>query len=192
MLPNTNPITGVRYGVIATNSLNPDLVDTLFYGSQATNVTEEDAYAEIEADLRNQYEDLVDQARWAAAESGADREADFNAEAYEERWFEEHKYEHDEDGFVERGFEDAQQDFYIEEPTITGTHEGGTYRIGWLGGASLLWVVEGPTGNARSLCSLCVPNAANLDSNYVLDSELDEDSQDNVFPCYCVPRDWLF
>lgn len=36
-LVNRNPETGIAYGYISANSLHPELVDTLMYGSNATN-----------------------------------------------------------------------------------------------------------------------------------------------------------
>ncbi len=36
-LVNRNPETGIAYGYISANSLHPEVVDTLMYGSNATN-----------------------------------------------------------------------------------------------------------------------------------------------------------
>ena len=36
-LVNSNPETGIAYGYISANSLHPEVVDTLMYGSNATN-----------------------------------------------------------------------------------------------------------------------------------------------------------
>ena len=204
MTPNFNSTTGVRYGVIATNSLDPDLVDDLFYGPQATNVTEEEAYAEAKAEIKSEYLALVDEAKISATESGADREPNFDPELYQERWFEDKGYKYDdEESFIDIKLRNYFDGLQIEEPTITGTYEGVTYQIGELGGASMLWVIEGPEGNARSLCSPCVPNAADLDRGFVLDSEIEGGDaacaalgvsaadHENGFPCYCVPREWL-
>lgn len=186
--PNTNQETGVRLGVIACNNLNPDLVHTLFYGSQATNVSEEEAYAEAKAEAEADYEHLVEDADESINNSGL---IEYDREREREAWFEIKGHEYDKEIFVERYLDKFNDRCCgIEEPTITGTHEGVTYQIGWLGGAPILWVFQGPTGNASSLCSPCAPNAADLDSEFVLDSE-PEFTPGEGFPCYCVPRDWL-
>ena len=190
MKPNTAP-DGTRYGVIACASLNQDLVSYLFYGSQATNVSEEEAEAEVRAEAEAEYEALVEEADISAAESGADRRPDFSRERFQENWFDLKGHEHDKEIFVEIVLDRIHnQRHSIEEPTISGVYEGVTYEIGWLGGAPMLWVLQGPTGNVRALCSPCVPNAADLDSGFVLDSE-PEFTPGEGFPCYCVPRDWL-
>lgn len=193
MIQNVNPTTGVRYGVIACNNLDQDLVETLFYGSQATNVSEEEAAAEAEAELREQYRGRVHQSHLAAKESGADREDGFDREAYEECWFEEHSYDYDEDWFIEKGIKDGMYAFQIEEPTITGTHEGVEYMILWLGGAPLLWSLKGPIVRSRRLCSPCIPGAIDLDSKFIYASMSYDNSVESQYSYqgYGVPADWL-
>ena len=193
MRPNTNPETGVSYGVIACNSLNQDLVHILFYGSQATNVSEGGAVAEAEAELRQQYRALLEEASIAAAETGADREVGFDSEAYEERWFEKREYRYGEEDFVERGLASGAVDFQIEEPTVTGTYEGVTYQIGWLGGAAILWVFRGPIVRSRSLTSPCIPGAIDLDSGFIYAACSYDDSVEarHAYQGYGIPADWL-
>lgn len=42
---NTHHDTGVAYGLVSSNDLDPELVDTLMYGPQATDQSYEDALA---------------------------------------------------------------------------------------------------------------------------------------------------
>jgi hypothetical protein len=58
-MTNTNPETGVRYGIISAQSLDGDLVDELWqYG---TDVRWENAVAEIrEAAIKEDFEDVTD------------------------------------------------------------------------------------------------------------------------------------
>ena len=195
MTPNVNPTTGVRYGVIACNNLNQDLVQELFYGRQATNVSEDEAYAEAKAEAEAAYETLIEEVSISAAESGADREGDFDSEACEEIWFETNGHEYDKDTFVERYLDKFNDRCCgIEEPTITGTYEGVEYRISWLGGASILWVIKGPIVRSRSLTSPCVPGAIDLDSGFIYATCSYDNSVEgrHQHQGYGVPRDWLF
>jgi hypothetical protein len=42
---NTHPDTGVAYGLVSSNDLDPELVDTLMYGPQAKDMSYEAGYA---------------------------------------------------------------------------------------------------------------------------------------------------
>lgn len=182
-MSNTNPETGIRYGTVYCNSLNQDLVQELWFGSQAKDLSYEAAYEEAKAEAEAKYLDLVDQAGIAAAETGADREIGFDSEKWVNDWLADnggHPYDMQE--FV--GFE--MQCFFdnchMDEPTIEGTYEGVEYHISWLGGAPLLWVFKSDVIVKANLCSPCVPNAGNLDS---LDPEGGE-------VCYGIPSDWYY
>jgi hypothetical protein len=180
-MPNYNPDTGLPYGVISCHSLADWCLEDLFYGPGARNLSEEQAYADAKAEIERELRWEIDDGKHSAAD-----EPDFDFE--------------DE---VEHRLEQAMQNgCEIEEPVIEGECDGVKYRISWLGGAPLLWSFSGPEGNARCLCSPCVPGAADLDSGFVLDSELEggpewaeigvsEFDHDNGFPCHCVPRGWL-
>ncbi len=48
---NRNPETGIRYGYISANSLHPDVVDTLCYGTQAVDKSYEAACNELSASI---------------------------------------------------------------------------------------------------------------------------------------------
>lgn len=160
MKPNTNPETGVRYGVIACNNLNQDLYDALFYGSQATNVSEEEAVAEAKAEAEADYEHLIEDADESINNSGL---IEYDREREREAWFEIKGLAYDKEDFVERALSKFNDGFYgIDEPTITGTYEGVEYMISWLGGAPILFCLQSPILVRGLLCSPCVPGAVDL------------------------------
>lgn len=181
-MTNTNPNTGIRFGVIACHHLDGDVVDELFYGPGAVDLSYKAAYDEAKAQAEALYESLIDEADMSAAESGADREVGFDRERLQEMWFEFKNHEYDKEMFVERELErDTDIGWQCDEPEIEGVYEGVTYRIGWLGGAPLLWSFDGPLTYVRSLCSPCVPNAASLESGFDPHGML----------CHAIPADWL-
>lgn len=53
MTANINPDTGIAYGYISADALDPDIVHELMYGSQATNVSYESALADYLAEMRS-------------------------------------------------------------------------------------------------------------------------------------------
>lgn len=70
-LPNRNPDTGIRYGIISANSLHPYVLDDLCYGAQAKDVRYEEACADLASAIRvavsdflssNQTQQLIDEA----------------------------------------------------------------------------------------------------------------------------------
>lgn len=191
MLANFNVNTGLPFGVISGNSLDSEVMSDLFYGVGSRNLSEDEAYDEEKKRLASEWDDHLEQADIAAAEvdpnmSGADYER------FIEKWFEDRKIESDKESYVSRHLEEFGQYLEIECPIIEGEADGVRYRISWLGGAPLVWSLNGPAGTVRSLCSPCVPGAGDLDSGFVLDAE--EDSVEDAakgFRCHCVPREWL-
>jgi len=158
-MTNTNPATGIRYGVIAGNSLDATVFDDLFYSG--TNISEQEALDSLREEISIE-----------AAERGFDDEDD------RDNWF-------------EGEYEVRSSYLEIEEPTIEGEKDGVKYRISWLGGAPLLWVLEGPVGECYRLCSLCVPNAGDLDSGFKAGQFLHNRPPQTFYECYVVPCDWL-
>jgi hypothetical protein len=79
---------------------------------------------------------------------------------------------------------DAMADIDDSEWTKFGeiTNEQGTFKMmmTYLGGAPLLWVLEGPVITKARPCSICVPGAGDLDSP-------DEDG----YECYGLPEGWF-
>lgn len=179
---NHNPVTGIRYGVIALNNIDQDVANELWYGPGARNISEESAIAEVRAHAQREFEIHCEEAEIAAAESGADREAGFDSEDFLYRYLDSRQLPTDLESYIDNAIEHA--DIQIEEPTIEGVYEGVKYSISWLGGAPLLWILEGPVGMAERLCNPCVPNAADLDGGYV------HGDDGSSYCCYVLPKNW--
>lgn len=165
-MTNTNPITGIRYGAIAFHNIDPDLGQELWY-TYGKDVSYEAACEELRGEIQHEVEDEV--------ERGDLDEDDAVPE-------------------IESRYERRAEEIQIDEPTIEGEYDGVKYYISWLGGAPLLWVFDGPIGHARTMCSPCVPNAADLDSGYYMEGEPFDPVEEwghFGFECYVVPRDWL-
>lgn len=196
MSANINLKTGIRYGVISCNSLNQDLVQELFYThgvdlSYAAAVEELRREIECEADdieetAREEAENYAEGMGFSAEDSEAEVEAKIEA-AYVRLGYS------DREDYIETRMQRESEHINIAEPVIEGTYEGVKYRIDWLGGSPLLWVIEGPVGYCDRLCSPCVPNAGDLDSGITYDTHLPAGCRPerDAFECYVVPRDWL-
>ncbi len=137
MTVNTNSKTGIRFGVIAVNNLNSDVVEDLWYGYGAVDLSYQAAMEELDAEIGREADRLI--------ETG-----ELQAE--------------DRDWYVDRETDKRRDDIQIDEPTIEGTYEGVQYQIDWLGGAPLLFVFESPFKGRFQICSPCVPNAVSLES----------------------------
>lgn len=133
-IANINPETGIRYGTIYLNHLDPDTAAYLFDGGRNVSEDEDEVIEEIREEVNI-----------AAEENG------FGTEDDKERW-------------IEREFERRVESLQIEEPTIEGTCDGVEYMISWLGGAPLLWVLKSPHTGRFRLCSPCVPYACDIES----------------------------
>lgn len=181
--PNCNPYTGIRYGVIAMNSIDPDVANELWYGPGATNVSHEVALKEAEAEFTREWEVAHEEAEIAANEIDSHMpEEDFHR--FIEAYLDDRGFSPDLDAYLERKMEWLELD--IDEPVISGEYQGVSYLITWLGGAPLLTVTDGPIGLAHELCSPCVPGAANLDGGW------ETEEFDAGYVCYVIPRTWLF
>jgi hypothetical protein len=175
-MTNTNPETGIRYGCIYLNSLDPDVAEELWTGGK--NISELQAYKDIEAEIERDADNIEDEVRTAIAECDPSLVGN-------EDWFERRcedawnaaGYDSRED-YIDSRIDAEMQDFTCEEPTISGTYEGVKYEISWLGGAPLLWALESPTISKARLCSPCCPGAIDLNS-------LDDD-----YEGYGIPDDW--
>ena len=135
-LPNCDE-NGIRYGVIAIQNLDPDVVEDLWYGYGAVDLSYQAAMEELDAEIGREADRLI--------ETG-----ELQAE--------------DRDWYVDRETDKRRDDIQIDEPTIEGNYQGVHYQISWLGGAPLLWVLESPVISKAQPCSPCVPNAGNLDN----------------------------
>lgn len=193
MNPNINPETGIRYGVVAVNNLDPALVQELWYGPDARDLSYEKAIVDLEVKFGAEWDSAMEDAEIAASEVDAHMGDEERTKFIEQhmadagfRWgFQDHATDLTREEWVEAQIESEAEFLEIDEPVIKGELEGVKYLLTWLGGAPLLTVLEGPVGYAARLCSPCVPNAADLDSGYsdVEDSEF-------VHECYIVPLSW--
>lgn len=143
MITNTNPTTGIRYGVINAHSIDPDLLDEIFQTG-------------IDPHYEQYSEDMLAEARREVEEEIADgilvEDPDFDVE-------DEIAYRH------ERRME---LDYCDDEPVREFDIDGVKGATSWLGGGQLLWVFESPVVTKARLCSPCCPNAGdlnNLDEN---------------------------
>ena len=124
-MSNRNPDTGIAYGVIACNSLDSDVVNDLFYGPQATDLSYKEAYEEAKRVAESRFKCLMEQAEVAAAETDSHM-GEQEREAFVERFFDRMELSSDEEQFVEDELEQFSDIVYIEEPTIEGIYEGVT------------------------------------------------------------------
>lgn len=180
-MTNINPQTGVRYGTIYLNSLDPNVADELFYGSQATNLSEQRAYEELKHEIERDADGIEDDVRIAIAERDYAMLSNDNLMEREvEAAFQRLGYA-DRDDYIDTRLELESQDMQIEEPTISGTLDGVKYEISWLGGAPLLFVLESPVISKAKLCSPCVPGAIDLDS-----------PANTGYEGYGIPENWYY
>lgn len=178
-LPNRDPDTGTRYGYISANSLDPDVVDEMMYGSQATDLTYQQALEELKATIEREAEHIEEEALIALGEvdyalrhSDAAQEDAIDA-AYTRRGYD------DREDFIATRTEQESEHIQIDEPIHEGELDGVQYRTSWLGGALHVWAFESPHTGLYAECSPCVPGAGNLDCPDV----------DGVLT-YDVPADW--
>jgi hypothetical protein len=159
---NINLETGIAYGYISANALDPDIVNDL-------QMNGDDVY----------YVDAVKEAqREAALSKEAQDEArdDCGAGSWEQL--------HESDQFDytlayvkgvwggskwEQSFNDNYQpDEPVHEGEIDYISSGVAgkikWRTSWLGGALNVWIFESPFTGRFQQCSPCVPGAANLDN----------------------------
>lgn len=187
---------GVRYSVFSFNDLADWCNEDLWYGSQARDLSYEHALQELRAEAHSKFDDLLEQAEIAAAEVDSGM-SDAEREKFVESWFVEHEVLTDREDFVGYFVERNADNIQIDEPTVEGTLDGIEYRISWLGGAPLLWIIKGLPGTGEQLCSPCVPGAVDGGGGFLLDSENAEfNGQPDFEPtrgyrCHCPPRDWV-
>lgn len=189
-MTNTNPDTGVRYGVIALQSLDSDLAQDLMF-AHGTDLSYAAAIEGLQMLVEADADCIVGEAHDSLGERLDSRHVSIGkgelAELRDDEAraaFEALGYA-DRDGYIQSRVERERDNIQIEEPVIEGECDGIKYRIDWLGGAPLLWVTDGPLGYADKLCNPCVPNAADLDSGF------STDVRSGGHECYVVPGDWL-
>jgi hypothetical protein len=172
---NTNVATGIRYGVIQGNSV-PDLLDDIFTNGDSLTYAawKRDTIKQIAALLEDEEMtagDLAEHFHECGAYVGHGKDRD-TREA--ESALEEISDGADATEIATAVVDNLQWDnanFEEEEYEYTDRN-GAEYLLSYLGGAPLIWVIKSPhIVYARSLCSPCVPNAADLDSGLTTEEE---------------------
>lgn len=191
-MSNRNLKTGYPYSVVAGIHLDQYVFNELMYTS-GKDLNYEAAYNEAKAAAKSKFQDLREKYEQLAADNGA--AADLVSSAADELMeaAEECHNESDEESFVDQEMEQFSDTFSSDSDCIhvEGEHEGVRYMIGSLGGASLVWSINGPLGKVRSLCSPCVPGAADLDSGYILPDEKGYEESDFSHTAHTLPRSWF-
>lgn len=177
-MTNINPETGIRYGCIYLNSLDPYVAEELW--TRGTNLSEKEAYIELGNEIERDADNIEEEVRVAIAECDPSLVGD-------EDWFERRcedawnaaGYDSRED-YIDCRLERESEHIQIEEPTIEGEYEGVTYEISHLGGAALLFCIRSCFTITANLCSPCVPGAVSIDSPSA-----------NGYEGYTVPPEWM-
>ena len=160
-LANVNAETGIPYGVIASQTLNPDVSDDLQFGNGGVT-------------------DFVDHTWNRAIEELASEHGfkkpkpkDGDVEGWK-TWFSEAG-----DFLDEEGPDNWQDSIETSENVVSGVMDDVHYESSWLGGALLFFITKSPVVGSYSQCSPCCPNAGDLDT-----------PNPGGFDCYDVPADW--
>ena len=160
-MQNYDEETGCFYGYISAKILDPELVDTLMFGVQATD---------------NSYLASLDQ---IAFEAGARK--DHIDKTGVQVWIYEGEEFWIEDLMDHLNVYDIPT---IDERDVSGEYEGITYQSSWMGGALCFFIIDSPVQVNTRECSPCVPNAGNLDNYY------EDHCYDGVY-CHGVHSWWL-
>lgn len=164
MKPNTDPDTGIHYGIIRSDSIHPEVLHSLLY-EKGKDVSYTSALEDHIAAKRKEFDDAAEELSIKRAETGEDRE---NQNVGED----------DPEFDEEFEKEEFSENYCCDEPVTEGVHEGVSYLTTWFGGALLMWIFKSPVMTKCREASMCVPNAGNLD-------------QPGDYLAYGVPVDWL-
>lgn len=154
MAANTNPKTGIAYGVVDARNL-PYLLDEIL--SSGTDNRYEEAKREIVASLTN--------CQGPDEANAIIRDLHY---APDQLLLDEHDFE---DGSITADLDDLASEILSDTYELDSDNfdheyemDGFKYHLGSLGGAPLIWVLESPfLANCRP-CSPCVPGAGDLDN----------------------------
>jgi hypothetical protein len=166
---NINPETGIRYGV--TNNIPSWIYDeSMSWECPAYNEAVQEIAAELMREMIKKDEILAeDLDGYAGHELLGGMSSEDLLEYVDDHFSEKEMLEFMEDNFdCELG--SACEEIDDSESTKFGTYEDPDYpgqplelMISYLGGAPLLWVLEGPVVMTSALCSPCVPGAVDCD-----------------------------
>lgn len=164
-MTNIDNETGIRYGYISAQSLDPDIVHELMY-VHGTDVS----YADAVNEIRKFHEAAADALEEGVREALLEVDYHITSDPEYERILEdriESAYKalgyNDREDYVEYLAEREADGVYVEEPIIEGTYKDVQYSTSWLGGALNFWIFKSPVAGTYELCSPCVPGAGNLD-----------------------------
>jgi len=164
-MTNIDPETGIRYGYIRADSLDPDLVHELMY-VHGTDLSLRLAVDQLVSDTERRADVIEEQVHDGLIEVDyhitSDPEYERILEDRIESGYKALGY-NDRDDFVRCAVERETEDLCIEEPIIEGRYQDTFYRTSWLGGALNFWIFKSPVAGTYQLCSPCVPGAGNLD-----------------------------
>ena len=139
---NIHPLTGIRYGAINGNSLDPDVLCALY-----------DRASEV---VFNAYR--LDEMKKFANEQDYDYITDIQADDLFNSLTDAFGYQ------FESFIYSIDENYEYQEPQAEFEYEGIKVVFSYLGGAPLVIVTESPYIAIANLCSPCVPNAGNLDN----------------------------
>ena len=139
---NIHPLTGIRYGAINGNSLDPDVLCVLY-----------DRASEV---VFNAYR--LDEMKKFANEQDYDYITDIQADDLFNSLTDAFGYQ------FESFIYSIDENFEHDEPQAEFEYEGIKVVFSYLGGAPLVMVTESPYIAIANLCSPCLPNAGDLDS----------------------------
>ena len=135
-MTNINAITGIPFGYIAADALDPWVVDELLYGRGAVDLS---------------YQAALDEADERASAEAAECGFDHGTPDWE--------------NFCKARTCELMDYYECDEPSIEGKYKGVTYASSWLGGALNFWIFESPVTTTKARrASPCVPGAAILDT----------------------------
>ena len=158
-MPNYNEKTGIPYGVISGNNV-PDLADDIF--SSGDSLT----YAAWKQELGEKI-------------SGAIQGAIQDYTCHPEKIVKGIDVAEIVDSLLDSGLGDDYQQEEEEFEYSYDTPQGKvSLLLGWLGGASIIWVIDSPYVANCAGCSPCVPGAGDLDT-----------PEKDGIECYCLPPD---
>ncbi len=179
-IANINHVTGIRYGYIRGDSIDPDQLHHLLYERGAKDLSWEAARDEIRKEAERMADEVEEQVSIHISEVDPNM-YERDREEMEERLLEEAWDKRGfscRDDFIDARVEAQLELIEIDEPIVEGTNDGVHWRTSWLGGALNLFIFDSPVIVKCALCSICVPNAGNLDSL-------------GDYETYGVPVEWL-
>ena len=160
-MPNYNPDTGIAYGVISGNTLDPDVLQELMFGGQARNLSYEATVADAKAEAETEWRQLVD-----LVQDEADSRS-FDSPDYREDWVINQitlaAGDRDHDDFIDAKVDEFTDGYEGDEDVCEGVLDGVIYRGSWLGGTNISLITHSPHHLFADHCSHLLPCSVALD-----------------------------